>query len=155
MKITHIKFFLAFALVIGLPVLATAYQPGDVQAQLNSQAAEIAELRDLINGKVDNGTSKSDVKLSGRVHADYWGIPGSDQVIADLEGNPDGPQDRIGFRRMRFGVKGDIAPNMNWEIMDKCQDLLNHYICFYQDVKFLRIFVFHSFLIFPYLKSIL
>ena len=116
MKITHIKFFLACALVIGLPVLATAYQPGDVQAQLNSQAAEIAELRDLINGKVDNGTSKSDVKLSGRVHADYWGIPGSDQVIADLEGNPDGPQDRIGFRRMRFGVKGDIAPNMNYKI---------------------------------------
>ena len=21
----------------------------------------------------------------------------------------------------------DIAPNMNWEMMDKCQDLLNHY----------------------------
>ena len=20
----------------------------------------------------------------------------------------------------------DIAPNMNWEMMDKCQDLLNH-----------------------------
>ena len=21
----------------------------------------------------------------------------------------------------------DIAPNMNWEMMDKCQELLNHY----------------------------
>ena len=37
-------------------------------------------------------------------------------MIADLEGEPEGPQARIGFRRMRFGVKGDIAPNMNYKI---------------------------------------
>ncbi|MFL2865539.1 MAG: porin, partial [Pirellulaceae bacterium] len=116
MRRTFGRFLLGLAITLGIPYAVSAFQPGDVQAQLNSQSAEIAELRDLINGKVDNGTSKSDVKLSGRVHADYWGIPGSDQVIADLEGNQDGPQDRIGFRRMRFGVKGDVAPNMNYKI---------------------------------------
>ena len=89
---------------------------GDVQARLNSQAAKIAELQELMNGKVDNGTSRNSVVLSGRIHADYWGFPGSDDVIAALEDDVNGPQDRIGFRRIRFGVKGDIAPNMNYKI---------------------------------------
>ena len=107
---------LTLALTLGVPLTSSAIQPEDLNARLDSQAAEIAELRELINGKVDNGTSRNNVILNGRVHADYWGIPGSDQVIADLEGDPDGPQDRIGFRRIRFGVKGDIAPNMNYKI---------------------------------------
>ena len=88
----------------------------DVQTRLNSQAAKIAELQELMNGKVNNGTSRNSVVLSGRVHADYWGFPGSDDVIADLEDDANGPQDRIGFRRIRFGVKGDITPNMNYKI---------------------------------------
>ena len=116
MRISYREFMLVLAIGLGLPLTSNAVQPDDVTARLNSQAAEIAELRELINGKVDNGASRNTVKLSGRVHADYWGIPGSDQVIADLEGDPAGPQDRIGFRRMRFGVKGDIAPNMNYKI---------------------------------------
>ena len=45
---------------------------GDVQARLSSQAAKIAELQELMNGKVDNGTSRNSVVLSGRIHADYW-----------------------------------------------------------------------------------
>jgi len=115
-KRTLTYFFAVMAIALGVPYAANAVQPGDVQAQLTAQAAEIAELRELINGKVDNGTSKNTVNLNGRVHADYWGFPSSDDVIADLEGDPEGPQARIGFRRMRFGVKGDIAPNMNYKI---------------------------------------
>ena len=116
MKRSLSYFFAVMAIALAVPYAANAVQPGDLQAQLTAQAAEIAELRELINGKVDNGTSKNTVNLNGRVHADYWGFPSSDDVIADLEGDPEGPQARIGFRRMRFGVKGDIAPNMNYKI---------------------------------------
>ena len=115
-KRTLSNFFAVMAIALGVPYAANAVQPGDTQAQLTAQAAEIAELRELINGKVDNGTSKNTVNLNGRVHADYWGFPSSDDVIAELEGDPAGPQARMGFRRMRFGVKGDIAPNMNYKI---------------------------------------
>ena len=51
---TFERFLLGFAITLGIPYAVSAFQPGDVQAQLNSQAAEIAELRELINGKVDN-----------------------------------------------------------------------------------------------------
>ena len=71
MKRTLSYFFGVMAIALGVPYAANAVQPGDLQAQFTAQAAEIAELRELINGKVDNGTSKNTVNLNGRVHADY------------------------------------------------------------------------------------
>lgn len=106
------------AMLFALPFTVLGQQPAvaDLQRQLNAQAEELAALREMISNKVDNGTSQNTVNLNGRVHADYWGFPNSDAAIATLEGDPNGPQDRIGFRRMRFGVKGDIAPNMGYKI---------------------------------------
>ena len=66
MKKTLSNCFAFMAIALGVPYSANAVQPGDVQAQLTAQAAEIAELRELINGKVDNGTSKNTVNLNGR-----------------------------------------------------------------------------------------
>ena len=111
---TLFSFLLLIAATASLAQETETAAVPDLQTQLNQQAEQIAELQKLLDGKVDNGTSKTSVKLSGRVHADYWGFPNHDAVIEGLEGG--NPQDRIGFRRMRFGVAGDILPNMGYRI---------------------------------------
>ena len=55
------------------------------------------------------------MKIVGRVHVDYWGFPESSPGIDLLEGG-EGPQDRFNFRRMRFGVRGDLPSNMDYRI---------------------------------------
>ena len=111
---TLLSFLLLIAATASLAQESETAAVPDLQTQLNQQAERIAELQKLLDGKVDNGTSNNSVKLSGRVHADYWGFPNHDAVIEGLEGG--NPQDRIGFRRMRFGVSGDILPNMGYKI---------------------------------------
>jgi len=68
---------------------------------------------------VHSGTSKSTMKVSGRVHVDGWGFDSTGGDLAALnskDGTPVDPQNRLGFRRMRFGVKGTIRDNMNYKI---------------------------------------
>lgn len=86
----------------------------DVQKELEEQGEEIGEINSTLKSKVNAGTSKTTMKLSGRIHADYWGFPEHDAVIQGLEGG--NPQDRIGFRRMRFGVAGKAPSNMVYKI---------------------------------------
>ena len=56
--------------------------------------------------------------VNGRVHIDNWAFPHlSPGVNAFENGDKDFPvQDRIGFRRVRFGVKGDVWKNMLYKI---------------------------------------
>ncbi len=66
---------------------------------------------------VKSGSSKSTMVVSGRVHVDAWGfdIPQDDKAaIAAMEGGD--PQNRIGFRRVRFGVKGKVKDNMLYKV---------------------------------------
>ena len=63
---------------------------------------------------VVSGSSKSTMKVSGRVHADAWGFDTDDSIDA-LNGSTD-PLNRLGFRRLRFGVKGNIKDNMLYKI---------------------------------------
>ncbi|QEG43062.1 OprO/OprP family phosphate-selective porin [Roseimaritima ulvae] len=70
---------------------------------------------------VHSGSSKSTMKVSGRVHVDGWGFADSDDNISIFNGGGDvddalDPQNRLGFRRLRFGVKGDIKDNMIYKI---------------------------------------
>ena len=70
------QFFVYSMIVLGAPFATLAYEPtslDDFQNQLNSQAEEIAALRESLGGKVDNGTSKNTITLNGRIH----GIPGT------------------------------------------------------------------------------
>lgn len=72
----------------------------------------------------DNGWKDVDIiskptqKWSGRVHFDYWGLPKESALPNFLEeGDANiGPKDTIGFRRLRFGVKGDISETMIYKI---------------------------------------
>ena len=54
----------------------------------------------------------------GRVHFDYWGFPHNDPLTNFLDsGDPNAsPLDFIGFRRLRFGVQGDVTDTMVYKI---------------------------------------
>lgn len=75
-----------------------------------------SDFDDELRLKINSGHSDSKMKIVGRVHLDYWGFPESSPGIDQLEGGPAGPQDRFAFRRMRFGVRGDLPSNMDYRI---------------------------------------
>ena len=83
-------------------------------AELDAQAEQIADLQSAMKTKVDSGSSGSTMKVSGRVHADYWGYPAHDLDAEALEGG--NPQNKLGFRRVRFGVAGNLLGNMRYKI---------------------------------------
>ena len=84
--------------------------------KFESQSKELEKLASEIDDKVSPGRTKNaSMKIVGRVHADYWAFPLSDPGTDALEGG-DGPQDRLGFRRVRFGVRGTGPSNMEYRI---------------------------------------
>jgi phosphate-selective porin OprO/OprP len=65
---------------------------------------------------VVGGTSKSTMKISGRIHLDGWGFDtDEDPAIDQFNGGTD-PQNRLGFRRLRIGLAGKIKDNMIYKI---------------------------------------
>ena len=68
------------------------------------------------NPVVRSGTNVSTMNVFGRLHVDAWGFPDNDPDIDTLEGGPSGPQARLGFRRVRLGVRGDLPANMEYRI---------------------------------------
>ena len=75
-------------------------------------------LEKSIKGSVQPGGKDITMKLSGRIHLDHWAFPGDSPGTNAFEtGNADNdPDDRIAFRRIRFGVGGDIWENMLYKI---------------------------------------
>jgi len=65
-----------------------------------------------------SGHSEATMVVNGRIHADLWSFPDSDAAINTFEtGDPLlTPQDQFGFRRIRFGVKGDLWKTMLYRI---------------------------------------
>ncbi|MGB7344345.1 MAG: porin [Pirellulaceae bacterium] len=92
----------------------------EFQEQLDEMESSIEDVADVAGNKsiVVSGSSKSTMKVSGRVHFDAWGFDGADGDEATLTNFNDGlePQNRLGFRRVRFGVKGNIKDNMLYKI---------------------------------------
>lgn len=69
---------------------------------------------------VTRGTSNATIKLFGRLHADYYGFPSTDEGAERFEGED--PQDRFLFRRLRIGVQGDINTNMFYKMETEFAD---------------------------------
>lgn len=86
-----------------------------LKTAIEEQSVKLSSLEGDIKAKVSPGSSAATMKLVGRVHADYWGFPETSPGIDALEGGA-GPQDRLGFRRVRFGVRGDLPSNMEYRI---------------------------------------
>ena len=93
-------------------------------AEFEEKLAEMEESIGDVGDKAGNksivvsGSSKSTMKVSGRVHVDAWGFDGGAGDEAALTRFNDGlePQNRLGFRRLRFGVKGKVRDNMVYKI---------------------------------------
>jgi phosphate-selective porin OprO/OprP len=91
---------------------------GKLESTFSEMADEMSGLDSAVGGKVSPGHSGATMKVSGRIHLDYWAFPESDPGINDLEfGNPAiPPQARLGFRRLRFGVAGNVGDTMEYKI---------------------------------------
>lgn len=76
------------------------------------------ELRSQISKSVQPGTKLGTMKIVGRVHLDHWAFPDESPGVNAFErlDSTQGPQDRVLFRRMRFGVRGDVWENMEYRI---------------------------------------
>jgi phosphate-selective porin OprO/OprP len=83
-----------------------------------SLEGDVTDLQSAIEKAVHPGHSEATMKVSGRIHADYWAFPGDSPGVNAFEsGDPDvTPQDRLGFRRIRLGVQGDVWKNMVYQI---------------------------------------
>jgi phosphate-selective porin OprO/OprP len=88
-----------------------------LEEQLESFEKSLEEVAEKAGNKsiVVSGSSKSTMKVSGRIHADAWGFDDESPNIAVFDGGDD-PENRIGFRRLRFGVAGAIKDNMLYKI---------------------------------------
>ena len=75
-------------------------------------------LRTSMKHVVLPGHGEMTMQLTGRINADYWTFPDSSPGIDAIStaGLGDGPQDRFGLRRARFGVKGDLWKTMQYKI---------------------------------------
>ena len=67
--------------------------------------------------------SKPTFQINGRIHADYWTFPYTDQganffahPVPALPNHGTDPEDFFGFRRVRLEMKGDILETMLWRI---------------------------------------
>ncbi|MEZ6055270.1 MAG: porin [Planctomycetaceae bacterium] len=95
-----------------------------LQDELKKSQKETADgLKDLSGkfkkGFVLPGHSNGTLQLNGRIHGDYWAFPNTD-AGSDAFEHPLAPgvsvQDRFQWRRVRFGVKGDINDHMTYKI---------------------------------------
>jgi phosphate-selective porin OprO/OprP len=95
--------------------------------RIEREADSIGDVKESISQIADDktivhsGTSNSTLKVFGRVHFDAWGFGDADDNIDIFNGDgdvadPNDPQNRLGFRRIRFGVKGDVNVNMLYKI---------------------------------------
>ncbi|QDS96776.1 OprO/OprP family phosphate-selective porin [Adhaeretor mobilis] len=89
---------------------------------LEEDHSELSDSYNELKGKLKNvafsGHEHASMKVGGRIHADMWSFPGDSAGVNMIE-NEDptiSPQDRVGFRRMRFGVKGKLMANMLYKI---------------------------------------
>lgn len=78
---------------------------------LETSAAEEAAMK-----KIDT-VLKPTQKWTGRIHLDYWGFPDQSDLpnFLDTGDVNDDPEDRIGFRRIRLGIQGDINETMHYK----------------------------------------
>ncbi len=99
-----------------LEKLETLY--GHLDTQYGDLQEDYDGLKKEMKTVVNSGHGEATMKISGRVHADFWGFPGDSPGVNAFEsGDPTiSPQDRFGFRRLRFGVKGDLWKTMLYKI---------------------------------------
>jgi phosphate-selective porin OprO/OprP len=90
-----------------------------VNERLAALEAELARLKLADGGSsIAPGHSDTKMKITGRVHVDSWNFPEDSAGVNEIETEDPAwsPQDRFGFRRLRFGVRGTLPANMEYRI---------------------------------------
>jgi len=89
-----------------------------VEEQIDELESAVDKIHHDLDGFVIPGTKNSTMKIVGRIHVDAWGWPGDSAAVNVFEtGDPEiTPQNRYGFRRVRFGVRGDVWDTMEYRI---------------------------------------
>lgn len=97
---------------------AIAKRMEDLEAKHEDLESAYESLEKSLKGYARSGHSDSRMKVSGRIHADLWTFPADSPGVNGFESDDPNvsPQDRIGFRRVRFGVGGDLPYNMLYKI---------------------------------------
>lgn len=90
----------------------------NLESRYGKLEGDYAALKKKMKTLASSGHGDATMKVNGRVHADIWGFPGDSPGVNVFEnGDPTiSPQDRVGFRRLRFGVKGDVWKTMTYKI---------------------------------------
>jgi phosphate-selective porin OprO/OprP len=96
--------------------VANASLHSSLESRLTSLEKMVGDTQAM--GAIVPANNKPTQKWSGRVHFDYWGIPNADALPNFLETGDaaTAPPDFIGFRRLRFGVAGDVTDTMRYKI---------------------------------------
>ena len=82
----------------------------DLEKGFAAQGKSIDKIDSTIPGLVHAGHKSPKAVIFGRIHLDYFAFPEAEDTIDQLEGG--NPQDRVEFRRLRLGIKGDLNDNM-------------------------------------------
>ncbi len=103
-----------------------AAMEADLEARVKAIEKEQKKSADAALKKKSDDAKKPTQKWTGRVHTDYWGFPDTSPGANAFEsanpnvansGNPaDAVDDRFLFRRLRFGVAGEIPDLMTYKI---------------------------------------
>ncbi len=90
----------------------------DLSDSYEELGEDFGELKGSLKGYAKTGHSDATMKVNGRVHLDMWNFPDTSPGVNGFESDDPlvSPQDRLGFRRLRFGVKGDLPYNMLYKI---------------------------------------
>jgi len=82
----------------------------ELEDGLEEQEKSIDKFSSAIPGLVHHSHKSPKLQFFGRIHLDYFAFPKVDETVFPLEG--ENPQDRVEFRRIRIGVKGDLNDNI-------------------------------------------
>lgn len=97
---------------------AANHESLETRLEAVEKAVEVREAKEAAKTTSLFASGKPSLKLSGRIHLDYWAFPGDSPGVNAFEtGDPNmSPQDRFVFRRMRLGAAGDIPDTMRYKL---------------------------------------
>lgn len=97
-----------------VPVSLNAPKADDVQDRLKAIEKDLKKRAEAEAKKKADDAKKPTGRWTGRIHTDYWAFPGDSPGANAFETGDDlnSPDDRFLFRRIRFGLQGDIPDNM-------------------------------------------
>lgn len=99
------------------PASAPPAAQDELQKRVEALEKDLKKQAEAAAKKKADAAKKPTGTWTGRIHADYWGFPVTSPGANAFETGDatDRPEDRFLFRRVRFGLAGDIADNMTYK----------------------------------------